>query len=248
MDLVARNMNKALDDLQKAVNAMVLGNGQQYRGSVYRDQWFAQIRSDDRLLRESGVPGTLVADFFDQVRGDQALVDILDAANFKTLPTPKAQESGSNLVVTMGPVVKVDTSTSSAARVSFSYANLRSGDLISVSWNPTDSSAGSVPTSVLVVGQAGAPPPGSGTFALPSWVYSDGGNYVVDLALDAVPMSETRVFIPGGGSVRCVAPSTSESPNVETGVQVGGHAFDLASGVGAPAPFRRVGSPSSCLF
>jgi len=250
MDLTNRNENKALSDLQVAVDAMILGNGHEYRGSIYRDQWFDDIRADEHVLRQVGVPTTMVSDFFDEVRHDQALVDILDAVNLKngTVPTPKANEGVSNLTVSVGHVINVASLTSSAARFSFSYSNLRAGELLSVSWYATDPATLNAPSEVLVVGQPGAPQPGSGTYTSPSWVYSDGGNYVVDLAVDSLPAAETRIFIPGNGSVRCVAPPTSTQPTVATAGHVRAGTVHLTANPESPSPFRRVGAPASCLF
>jgi hypothetical protein len=233
VQLASGRSAEARSTLDAAVRTME-HQGSGVRGPVFRTYWFDQLRTEVAALEARGHAPSGLHAFRARMLHDEMLATLGDYGVHLPTAAPNARVDVHATVATtflgsaagLWPVV-----------VGLTYAGLRNGDVIAVTWDLASTVENSRQVAltlpgadVMVVGQPGAPPAGSGSFVLPTPGFVPPGRYRLDVSLDAVPVTGPVITIPRTGS----NPGNNPSPLV------------FAQGLGSPnGPSSSSGCPTT---
>jgi hypothetical protein len=207
-ELASGQSRAASTTLDRAVSGMEEQGGG-VRGPVFTTYWFDQLLADVWGLAAGHDRPAHLAAFIQRMQHDESLATLADFGLPVPRPSPGASVGASVTDATseFGTAVGMEP-----VQIELHYSNLRDGDVISVMWDQFSTVADTrlIPltltlpgTNVIVVGQPGAPPAGTGTFVIPAVDFVDSDSYVIDVSLDGVPSGEPQFVTiapqPGAG-------------------------------------------------
>jgi hypothetical protein len=187
------------------------------RGAAYSDLWFRSLLDDQYwLVPEYAKYGA--RQFIDEVWGLQAT--LYEALSNLPRPTPVSTTAVIDTVTShQAPVATLASPTgngsptpftapsglrparagafASPVTVTLRYTGLQAGNVVALMWYDENNSVLTVPQTFEVVGKAGAPAPGSGTWTTPGWIFAPKGTYQLVAVLDSTYENSESVTVTG---------------------------------------------------
>jgi len=219
--LVVGQTKEADQNLQAAIDYMrsvAAGDHTAERGWVYQDLWFSSLLRDRQWIEDDAPDGSGLP-FIHEVEADEAALDHAEATGQRLPTRPMTGVTISDLTDQVGTVspgpAAADPSPSflspsqlrpprgvtldTPLRVGFRYAGLEAGDVVSLIWYDTADRASDVAETFEIVGTAGGPSPGTGTYTTPGWIFAPSGSYRLVVVVNSTFGAESQVSVPAEG-------------------------------------------------